>query len=72
MFGLFDEREEGVIQLFQLLGERDVAIAEALKAAKSANGSANSNCLLGLFCSFLDQHTLGSTVSVQIPLPCDM
>ncbi|KAM7454086.1 hypothetical protein BLSTO_05159 [Blastocystis sp. subtype 1] len=62
LFGLLDEGEDTLFQLFQSLSATDDVVAAAIKDSTEANGAKMHECLIGMLCAFLNRHSLSSVV----------
>ena len=69
LFGLLDEGEDTLFQLFQSLSATNDVVAAAIKDSTEANGEKMHECLIGMLCAFLNRHSLSSVVVVFCCIP---
>ena len=69
LFGLLDEGEDTLFQLFQSLSATDDVVAAAIKDSTEANGAKVHESLIWMLCAFLNRHSLSSVVIVFCCIP---
>lgn len=64
MFGLVDENEYTLFQIFETLSATNDVVAIAIAESTAANGTNVHERLIGMLCSFLNRCSISSVVIV--------